>query len=65
MKAREVIAALKAAGWFEMRTSGSHQQFRHPARPGVVTVPLHGSRDLKIGTLISIERQSGVTLRRR
>jgi predicted RNA binding protein YcfA (HicA-like mRNA interferase family) len=56
---------LKVAGWFETRTSGSHQQFRHSVRPGVVTVPLHGSRDLKIGTLISIERQSGLTLRRR
>jgi predicted RNA binding protein YcfA (HicA-like mRNA interferase family) len=56
---------LKVAGWFEIRTSGSHQQFRHPVKPGVVTVPLHGSRDLKIGTLISIERQSGLSLRRR
>ena len=65
MRAREVIAILKAAGWYEVRTSGSHQQLRHPARPGVVTVPLQGSRDLKIGTLISIERQSGLMLRRR
>jgi predicted RNA binding protein YcfA (HicA-like mRNA interferase family) len=56
---------LKVAGWFEIRTSGLHQQFRHPVKPGVVTVPLHGSRDLKIGTLISIERQSGLSLRRR
>jgi predicted RNA binding protein YcfA (HicA-like mRNA interferase family) len=65
MKAREVIAVLKAAGWFEIRTSGSHQQFRHRVKPGIVTVPLHGSRDLKIGTLISVERQSGLRLRRR
>jgi predicted RNA binding protein YcfA (HicA-like mRNA interferase family) len=65
MNAREVVAVLKAAGRFEIRTSRSHQQLRHPARRGLVTVPLHGSRDLKIGTLISIERQSGVTLRRR
>jgi predicted RNase H-like HicB family nuclease len=36
---------LKIAGWFEIRTSGSHQQFRHPVKSGVVTVPLHGSRD--------------------
>jgi predicted RNA binding protein YcfA (HicA-like mRNA interferase family) len=65
MRAREVIAVLKADGWMEVRVTGSHRQFRHKQKPGVVTVPDHGSRDLKIGILVSIERQSGVKLRRR
>jgi predicted RNA binding protein YcfA (HicA-like mRNA interferase family) len=30
-----------------------------------IAVPIHGSRDLKIGTLKSIERLSGVNLTRR
>jgi predicted RNA binding protein YcfA (HicA-like mRNA interferase family) len=38
---------------------------KHPTKPGKVTVPIHGSRDLKIGTLKSIERLSGVNLTRR
>jgi predicted RNA binding protein YcfA (HicA-like mRNA interferase family) len=42
--------------------TGSHHHFTHPTRPGVVTVP-HPVKDLKIGTLKSIERQSGVKLR--
>jgi predicted RNA binding protein YcfA (HicA-like mRNA interferase family) len=65
MKAREVIKVLVAAGWIETRTRGSHRQFRHPEKSGLVTVSDHGSNDLKIGTLASIERQSGVRLRRK
>lgn len=30
---------------------------------GATTVPLHGSRDLKIGTVASIERQTGLKLK--
>ncbi|HEX6860549.1 MAG TPA: type II toxin-antitoxin system HicA family toxin [Caulobacteraceae bacterium] len=62
MRSRDVIAALRAAGWVEVAQKGSHKQFKHPSRPGRVTVP-HPERDLPIGTLRSIERQSGVRLR--
>jgi predicted RNA binding protein YcfA (HicA-like mRNA interferase family) len=43
--------------------TGDHHHFRHPDKPGVVTVP-HPRRDIAIGTLRSIERQSGLNLRR-
>jgi predicted RNA binding protein YcfA (HicA-like mRNA interferase family) len=62
MRSRDVIAALRAAGWIEVAQKGSHKQFKHPSRPGRVTVP-HPERDLPIGTLKSIERQSGTRLR--
>jgi len=55
----EVIRRLKAAGWKEVATKGSHVQLKHGALPGRVTVP-HPRKDLPIGTLKSIERQSGV-----
>ena len=64
MKAREVIKAIEAAGWSEARTTGSHKQFKHPMLPGLVTVPMHGSADLKLAVLRSIEKQSGVKLRK-
>jgi predicted RNA binding protein YcfA (HicA-like mRNA interferase family) len=64
MSSREVIAALVAAGWREVNRVGSHVQLKHPQRPGRVTVP-HPKRDLPIGTLRSIERQSGLDLRSR
>jgi predicted RNA binding protein YcfA (HicA-like mRNA interferase family) len=62
VNSREIIKAIKAAGWERVATSGSHWQFKHPTRPGRVTVP-HPKRDLPIGTLKSIEKQSGVRLR--
>ncbi|MCP3733903.1 type II toxin-antitoxin system HicA family toxin [Sphingomonas sp. RP10(2022)] len=63
MRSREVITRLEADGWAAVRQQGSHIQFRHPTKPGTVTVP-HPKSDLAIGTLKSIERQSGVSLRR-
>ena len=57
----EVIRTLRADGWVLVRTKGSHQHFRHPNKPGIVTVP-HPRKDIPIGTLKSIEKQSGVTL---
>lgn len=59
---RDVIRKLVADGWAEVRQSGSHKQFRHPGKPGTVTVP-HPKTEMAIGTIKSIERQSGVKLR--
>jgi predicted RNA binding protein YcfA (HicA-like mRNA interferase family) len=62
LSSREIIRKLEAAGWRLARTTGSHHHFRHPARPGTVTVP-HPVKDMPPGTLKSIERQSDVKLR--
>jgi predicted RNA binding protein YcfA (HicA-like mRNA interferase family) len=61
MPSREIIAKLKAAGWYHVRTKGDHHHFAHATRPGIVTVP-HPRKDTPIGTLKSIEKQSGVKL---
>ena len=58
---RDVIRALKANGWVEVAQKGSHVQFKHPSRPGRVTVP-HPKRDLPLGTLRSIARQAGLRM---
>jgi predicted RNA binding protein YcfA (HicA-like mRNA interferase family) len=57
----EVIRRIKAEGWSLARTKGSHQHFEHDTLPGIVTVP-HPKKDIPIGTLKSIERQSGAKL---
>lgn len=62
MKSADIIKALTADGWVEVNRVGSHVQFRHGAKPGRVTVP-HPKRDIPIGTLRSIEKQSGLKLR--
>jgi len=60
VKVREVIVMLRAAGWREARTRGSHPQFNHPEKPGVVTVPGNAGDDLAVGTLLSIFKQAGI-----
>lgn len=59
MKSRDVIKALRKAGWEKIAQKGSHVQFKHPNRKGRVTVP-HPETDLPVGTLRSIQKQSGI-----
>ena len=61
---RDIIRALEHAGWELTRIAGSHHVFRHPARPDRVVIVPHPVRDMPIGTLRSIERQSGLKLRK-
>ena len=63
MTSKEIIRRLTEDGWQHVKTTGDHFQFRHPEKPGKVTVP-HPVKEMAIGTLISIERQSGMKLRR-
>jgi predicted RNA binding protein YcfA (HicA-like mRNA interferase family) len=62
MDSADIIRAIEADGWYAAATKGSHRQFKHPTKLGRVTVP-HPKRDMPIGTLRSIENQSGVRLR--
>jgi len=61
MDSKSVIQKIQKSGWVLVATKGSHQQFKHDSLPGRVTVP-HPKRDLPVGTLKSIEKQSGVKL---
>ncbi|MGH6839675.1 MAG: type II toxin-antitoxin system HicA family toxin [Methylocella sp.] len=63
MNSRDVIHILEADGWLKVAQQGSHVQLKHPVKPGRVTVP-HPSREIASGTLRSIEKQSGLPLRR-
>jgi predicted RNA binding protein YcfA (HicA-like mRNA interferase family) len=62
MTSREILAALKADGWYEVARRGSHLQLKHPTKSGRVTVP-HPKRNIPVGTLRNIERQAGLKLR--
>jgi len=62
MNSREVIRRLKEDGWLEVAQAGSHKQFKHPVKPGRVTV-VFPQREIPVGTLRSIEKQSGLKLR--
>ncbi len=58
MKVREVIKRLEADGWELVRTRGSHRQYKHPTKPGLVTVAGKPSADMAPGTLANIFRQA-------
>lgn len=60
MKVREVIRLLEEAGWTLVSQKGSHRQFKHPTKPGKVTVPGKPSDDVAVGTFKSILRQAGL-----
>lgn len=63
LKPRDVIRALRKAGFFVARVSGGHYILKHEdRRPGEVVVPYHRGRDLKRGTLASIIKQAGLTI---
>lgn len=62
MRSKDIIKKLKAAGYELSRVRGSHHHFRHPGKPGVVTVP-HPESDMALGTIKSIERATGIKLR--
>ncbi|MGF1549601.1 MAG: type II toxin-antitoxin system HicA family toxin [Sphingomonadaceae bacterium] len=64
MDSRTIIRLIEAEGWEFRSQKGSHAQFKHPTRPGRTTVP-HPLKDVTKKTIISIEKQSGVRLRRR
>lgn len=59
MDSRTIIKLLEADGRRLARVKGSHHHFKHPTKPGTVTVK-HPAKDFPIGTLKSIEGQSGL-----
>ena len=61
MKVRDVIRMLERDGWRQVAQRGSHRQFRHPVKPGRVTVAGNPGQELAQGTLGSILRQAGLS----
>jgi len=55
-----MLRMLQDDGWYLHSTRGSHRQFKHPTKPGRVTVAGKPSDDLASGTLNSILKQSGL-----
>jgi len=62
MKVREVIKKLERAGWYLVRTKGSHRQFCHDDHEELVTVAGNLNADAASGTLHNIRKQSGVKI---
>ena len=60
MRVRDAIKFVEDDGWQLVRTRGSHRQYKHPTKPGLVTIPGKLSKDLPIGLQRSILKQAGL-----
>ena len=59
MRSREMIKAIEEDGWYLVAVKGSHYQYKHPNKPGRVTIK-HPDSDLPKGTINSILKQAGL-----
>jgi predicted RNA binding protein YcfA (HicA-like mRNA interferase family) len=60
LKVRDLVKMLEEDGWRLVRTRGSHHQYKHPVKSGLVTVPGRPGDDLAPGTLNSALKQAGL-----
>ena len=60
MKVKEAINIIEQDGWFMVRMKGSHRQFKHSCKKGVVTIAGNLNHDLAKGTFQSILFQAGL-----
>ncbi len=59
-KVRDAIRLVDRNGRSLVRVRGSHRQYRHPDKPGAVTIAGKASHDLPPGTWASIMKQAGL-----
>jgi hypothetical protein len=59
MTSKDLMRVLKKDGWYLDRVKGSHHQFKHPVKTGIVTLP-HPKKDLPLKTINSVLTQAGL-----
>jgi predicted RNA binding protein YcfA (HicA-like mRNA interferase family) len=60
LNVRDAIKLVENDGWFLVRTRGSHRQYKHPEKRGLVTIPGKMKDDLAPATMNSILKQAGL-----
>ena len=53
---------LEQHGWELRRVRGSHYIYTRRGKDAILTVPVHGNKDLKMGTLRKLLKDSGLNL---
>ena len=59
-RVRDLIKLIEADGWYFVTQRGSHRQYKHPTKPGRVTIPGKPSKELYPDLERSILRQAGL-----
>jgi predicted RNA binding protein YcfA (HicA-like mRNA interferase family) len=60
IKIRKLIKLIEDDGWYLVRTRGSHRQYKHPLKKGIVTIAGKPNDDVAPGTLNNIIKQAGL-----
>jgi predicted RNA binding protein YcfA (HicA-like mRNA interferase family) len=60
VKVRDLVKLLERDGWYWVRTKGSHHQYKHSKKHGIITVPGNPGKDMAVGTLNNILKQAGL-----
>ncbi|WP_237397194.1 type II toxin-antitoxin system HicA family toxin [Okeania sp. KiyG1] len=60
MSAKEVCKILEEGGFVEVRVRGSHIMMQLRTDDSTVTIPVPNYKELRVGTLQAIIRQSGL-----
>ena len=55
-----LIRLLENKGFQYKRSRGSHQVFYNPIHNTTIVIPVHGGKDLKKGTFLTILKQAGI-----
>jgi predicted RNA binding protein YcfA (HicA-like mRNA interferase family) len=59
MRFRELEKQILDDGWFLADVGGSHYQYKHPTKPGKVTIPNHRG-DIPHKVVDSVLKQAGL-----
>ena len=59
MRFREIEKLVTEDGWYRYDVHGSHYQYKHPQKPGRVTIPNHPG-DIPPRVVNSILKQAGL-----
>ncbi len=60
MKVRDVIKLIEVDGWYLARVRGDHKHYKHPIKKGIVTVSGHPGKDMPVGPLLSVFKQTQI-----
>jgi len=58
---REFVRLIEARGWILLRVNGSHHVFGKPGEAARLSVPIHGSKPLKLGLQRHLGKLAGLT----
>ena len=58
---KHLCRVLETHGWALQRIRGSHHIYARPNTPTILTVPVHGNKDLKVGTLRRLLKEANLS----